>query len=124
MKQRWLGPALLAGTSGAVATTAGLSAGAVAFAALVGTPLFAVMGGASELGWLSQGSPLRFVAPKVLDEQFAGSPVLVTIPLFTLLGYVLAESKAPERIVTAARAFLGWLPGGLAVVCLVASAFF
>jgi tripartite ATP-independent transporter DctM subunit len=50
--------------------------------------------------------------------------VLVTIPLFTLLGYLLAESKAPERIVGAARAFLGWMPGGLAVVCLVASAFF
>ncbi|MBL8954756.1 MAG: TRAP transporter large permease [Myxococcaceae bacterium] len=60
----------------------------------------------------------------MLDEQFAGSPVLVTIPLFTLLGYLLAESKAPERIVGAARAFLGWMPGGLAVVCLVASAFF
>lgn len=41
--------------------------------------------------------------------------MLVTIPLFTALGYVLAESKAPQRIVEASRALFGWLPGGLAV---------
>jgi tripartite ATP-independent transporter DctM subunit len=122
--RRWAPPSILVAGSAAVAALGGLAAGVVALAALAGAPLFAVMGGASELAWWVHGSPLRLVAPKVLEEQFAGSPVLVTIPLFTLLGYVLAESKAPERIVTAARAWLGWMPGGLAVVCLVASAFF
>jgi C4-dicarboxylate transporter, DctM subunit len=92
--------------------------------ALGGVPLFAVMGGGAALAWTLAGSPLNRLAPKVLDEQFAGSPVLVTIPLFTLLGYVLAESKAPHRIVEASRAIFGWLPGGLALVCLAASAFF
>lgn len=123
-KRPWVPVAALA----AIPTVAGVLLGPVvaivALAAFLGAPLFAVMGGAAELAWLAGGSPLRHMAPKVLDEQFAGSPVLVTIPLFTLLGYVLAESKAPERIVGAARAFLGWMPGGLAVVCLVASAFF
>lgn len=92
--------------------------------ALSGVPLFVVMGGAAALAWVLDGSPLNRLAPKVLDEQFAGSPVLVTIPLFTILGYVLAESKAPARIVEASRAIFGWLPGGLALVCLAASAFF
>jgi C4-dicarboxylate transporter DctM subunit len=36
----------------------------------------------------------------------------------------MAESKAPDRIVRASSAFFGWLPGGLAMVCIVASAFF
>ncbi len=93
-------------------------------AALIGAPLFALMAGGAELAWWLHGAPLSRLAPRVMDEQFAGSPVLVTIPLFTALGYVLAESQAPQRIVSASRALFGWLPGGLALVCLVASAFF
>ncbi|AKT41412.1 TRAP transporter large permease subunit [Chondromyces crocatus] len=95
---------------------------------LLGTPLFAIMGGSSELLWLTHDNPqlrfLRFIAPNVMDERFAGSPILVTIPLFTFVGYMMAESKAPDRIVRASSAFFGWLPGGLAMVCIVASAFF
>ena len=105
-----------------------LAAGGVALA-LLGTPLFAIMGGASELAWLLHPDPaqhfLNRIAPSILDEErFAGSPILVTIPLFTFVGYVMAESKTPDRIVRASRAFFGWMPGGLAVVCIVASAFF
>ena len=95
---------------------------------IIGTPIFAVMGGSTELAWLTHQNPgmrvLRFLAPDVLDERFAGSPVLVTVPLFTFLGYMMAESKTPERIVRTAQAFLGWVPGGLAIVCILASAFF
>ena len=101
---------------------------AVALLALLGTPLFAIMGGSAELLWLLHKDPsqqfLRFIAPNVMEERFADSPILVTIPLFTFVGYVMAESKAPDRIVRAAQAFFGWLPGGLAMVCIVASAFF
>jgi tripartite ATP-independent transporter DctM subunit len=96
--------------------------------ALLGMPLFAVMGGGSEMLWLLHDDKtkhfLRFIAPNVMDERFADSPILVTIPLFTLVGYTMAESKAPDRIVRASAAFFGWLPGGLAMVCIVASAFF
>lgn len=100
----------------------------VAALALLGTPLFAVMGGSSQLLWLTHDDPdlrfLRFIAPNVMEERFAGSPILVTIPLFTFVGYMMAESKAPDRIVRASSAFFGWMPGGLAMVCIVASAFF
>jgi C4-dicarboxylate transporter DctM subunit len=96
--------------------------------ALIGAPIFALMGGASELAWVLHPDPayrhLRYIAPTVLDERFAGSPILVTIPLFTLVGYLMAESKTPDRIVQASRAFFGWMPGGLALVAIAASAFF
>src|SRR5689334_179581 len=96
--------------------------------ALFGTPIFALMGGASELAWLTHPDAtyrhLRYIAPTVLDERFAGSPILVTIPLFTFVGYLMAESKTPDRIVQASRAFFGWMPGGLALVAIAASAFF
>jgi C4-dicarboxylate transporter DctM subunit len=95
---------------------------------VIGTPVFAVMGGWTELAWLTHREPemrvLRFLAPDVLDERFAGSPVLVTVPLFTFIGYMMAESKTPARIVRSAQALLGWVPGGLAIVCILASAFF
>ncbi len=112
----------------AIAGTAGLMAAGVVALALLGTPLFAIMGGASELAWLFHRDPtfhhLRYIAPTVLDERFSDSPILVTIPLFTFVGYVMAESKTPDRIVRASSAFFGWMPGGLAIVCIVASAFF
>jgi len=50
--------------------------------------------------------------------------VLVAIPLFTLAGYLLSESEAPKRLVRLTQALVGWLPGGLAIVALVASALF
>ncbi|MCA9591996.1 MAG: TRAP transporter large permease [Myxococcales bacterium] len=96
--------------------------------ALIGAPVFAVMAGATELAWLLHPDQamhhVRFLAPDVLDERFAGSPILVTVPLFTFIGYTMAESKTPERIVRASNAFFGWMPGGLAIVCIFASAFF
>ncbi|MFO0658873.1 MAG: TRAP transporter large permease [Polyangiaceae bacterium] len=96
--------------------------------ALLGMPLFSVMGGGAALAWLFHKSPdfhyVRYLAPDVLDSRFAGSSILVTIPLFTFVGYLMAESKTPDRIVRASQAFFGWMPGGLAIVCLVASAFF
>src|SRR5688572_18061258 len=100
----------------------------VGLLAVLGTPIFALMGGASELAWLTHPDAtyrhLRYIAPTVLDERFAGSPILVTIPLFTFVGYLMAESKTPDRIVQASRAFFGWMPGGLALVAIAASAFF
>ena len=38
---------------------------------------------------------LDSVQLSVLDSRFAGSPILVTIPLFTFVGYLMAESKSP-----------------------------
>lgn len=112
------------------ALTGGVSwlVGAIALLALLGTPLFAIMGGAAELAWLTHAEAeyrhLRFIAPTVLDAHFSDSPILVTIPLFTFTGYLLAEAKTPDRLVAAARAVLGWLPGGLAIVAVIASAVF
>ena len=58
--------------------------------ALFGMPLFTVMGGLSSVAWLyhrdASFHSLRYLAPDVLDARFAGSPILVTIPLFTFVG--------------------------------------
>ena len=95
--------------------------------ALLGAPVFAVMAGTTELAWLLHPNEnlrfVRFLAPDVLDDRFAGSPILVTVPLFTFVGYLMAESKTPHRLVRASTAFFGWLPGGLAKSFSSAAAF-
>jgi tripartite ATP-independent transporter DctM subunit len=119
---------LIGGTVAVLTATGGILVGLVALLALLGTPLFAVMGGVSELAWMldpdSSQQFLRRLAPEVFGSRFAGSPILTTIPLFTFVGYTMAESKTPERLVRAANAWVGWLPGGLAIVCVLASAVF
>ncbi|MCB9653384.1 MAG: TRAP transporter large permease subunit [Deltaproteobacteria bacterium] len=125
---------LFAGVAGVVAVLGGLlGSGSWLLAlfvllAVLGVPLFAIMGGGAQLAWLTHGEAqyhhLRFIAPTVLDAHFSDSPILVTIPLFTLVGYVLAEAKTPDRLVRGARGVLGWLPGGLAIVAVIASAVF
>jgi C4-dicarboxylate transporter, DctM subunit len=106
----------------------GFIPGVIALFALMGTALFAIMGGSAEIAWLTHAEVeyrhLRFIAPTVLDSHFSDSPILVTIPLFTFVGYLLAEAKTPDRLVAAARSVLGWMPGGLAIVAVVASAVF
>jgi C4-dicarboxylate transporter, DctM subunit len=107
---------------------ASVVAALVVLLALAGMPLFSVMGGSAEILWMLHPDAayhhLRFIAPTVLDERFADSPIVVTIPLFTFVGYVLAEAKTPDRLVNTARTVLGWMPGGLAIVCIIASAIF
>jgi C4-dicarboxylate transporter, DctM subunit len=102
---------------------------AIAFAAVViallGVPLFVVFGGAALASFLSlpEGS---WASPAIdmFGIGFAEQPALITLPLFTFVGYVLARSGMPRRLVALSRAWLGWLPGHLALVCLLASTFF
>ncbi|MFK7992001.1 MAG: TRAP transporter large permease [Sandaracinaceae bacterium] len=91
--------------------------------AMLGAPLFAIFGAASMILFSEDGT-ITSVAVDVFSERFADSPTLVTLPLFTFAGYLMAESGTPQRLVRVSRALFGWLPGGLAVVCLFASAFF
>jgi tripartite ATP-independent transporter DctM subunit len=40
------------------------------------------------------------------------------------MGYVLAESKTADRLVKAAQAWIGWIPGGLAIATILVCAMF
>ena len=56
--------------------------------------------------------------------KLATNPHLLTIPMFTLAGFLMAESQAASRLVKVSRAWLGWFPGGLAIVVVASCAFF
>ena len=90
--------------------------------ALLGAPLFSIIGAGALWGFHSEGIDLQVVTIEIY--RLAEMPILLAIPLFTFAGYVLGESQAPARMVRMARALLGWMPGGLAIVALSACAFF
>ena len=90
--------------------------------ALMGTPLFVIIGAGALLGFYQADIDLSVVAIEFF--RIAEMPVLLAIPFFTFAGYLLSESKAPMRLVRLTRSLLGWMPGGLAMVSLVACAFF
>ena len=90
--------------------------------ALFGAPLFSVLGGIGIGNFV--GSDTSLVVLSEEHYKLATNPHLVTIPLFTLAGFLMAESKAGDRLVRVSRALLGWLPGGLGVVVVASCAFF
>jgi C4-dicarboxylate transporter DctM subunit len=96
---------------------------AILGAALLGAPIFVLLGGTAAVLFMAQGS-----SPTVLMitayQELTGSAGLATIPLFTLAGYFLAEGKSSERLLRLFRAMLGWLPGGTAIAVAALCAFF
>lgn len=90
--------------------------------ALAGAPLFTVIAASAMWGFWQSDVDLQTMAINIY--QIAEMPVLIAIPLFTFAGYLLGESKAPQRLVRITDAFLGWMPGGLAIVALAACALF
>jgi len=91
-------------------------------AALLGAPLFAIIGYSALANFHGADISLQVVAIEFF--RMAEQPFLVAIPLFTLSGFLLAESNAPSRLVRLTQALMGWMPAGLAVVCLITCALF
>jgi C4-dicarboxylate transporter DctM subunit len=91
-----------------------------------GIPIFITIGGISILGFILTNDNEIASSIAVIQEMYkiAENPIFITIPLFTFAGYLMAESKTSTRLINLSRAFLGWLPGSLAVVALFACSFF
>ncbi len=94
----------------------------VVLATALGAPLFAALGGAAVLLFMADGVPIAAVPAETYSLTV--SPVLPSIPLFTLAGFVLAAGDASGRLVRVFRAWCGWMPGGTAVVTALVCAFF
>ena len=90
--------------------------------AVLGAPLFAIIGTSAMIGFVGNDTDLMTIALELLS--ISQMPILTAIPLFTFAGYLLSESDAPKRLVRLTSAMFGWMPGGLALVCLAACAFF
>lgn len=90
--------------------------------AFIGAPLFVVLGGLAILFFILSGVDISAVIIEM--ARIAVSPVLITIPLFTFAGYLMAESGTPKRMINLVNSLIGWMRGGVAIVAIVASTFF
>tara|TARA_B100000925_G_scaffold271612_1_gene234969 strand:- start:4500 stop:5759 length:1260 start_codon:yes stop_codon:yes gene_type:complete len=90
--------------------------------AIIGTPLFVIMALAALVAFHFSGEPATAVA--IEAYRIADAPTLLTIPLFTFAGYMMAESNSPKRLLRFAESMFCWLPVGVAVVSLIVCAFF
>jgi tripartite ATP-independent transporter DctM subunit len=91
--------------------------GALLLAALLGAPLFAVFGGLALAAYHGQGLDASLIVAEL--SRLASMPLLQTLPMFALAGYVLARGQTSARMLRLARAALGWLPGGTVLLALV-----
>lgn len=91
-------------------------------ATVLGAPIFVTLGGAALILFWGQGDPIASIPLDHYDQ--VTNPLLATIPLFTLAGYLLAESGASARLVRFFTAWAGFIRGGPALVTALACAFF
>jgi C4-dicarboxylate transporter DctM subunit len=105
----------------------GLLAAAVLAAALIGSPLFVLMGLAT-FGSLFLWSGFREVVQfSIVIEgirSLADSPTLLAIPFFIMSGAIMSRGQISHRLIDFAQALIGWLPGGMAMSAVLACMLF
>ncbi len=85
----------------------------LAFATLLGLPIFAVFGGLALLLFWNSTTPAASVPVEMY--RLVASPLLPSIPLFTLAGYFMIQGGATRRLLEVFTALFSWIPGGLAL---------
>jgi C4-dicarboxylate transporter, DctM subunit len=83
------------------------------FVTLLGLPIFAVFGGLALLLFWNSGTPAASVPVEMY--RLVASPLLPSIPLFTLAGYFMVQGGATKRLLEVFTALFSWIPGGLAI---------
>ena len=85
--------------------------------AVLGVPLFAIMLLSSLFVYREAGLEMTNVFISMSDLMT--KPFLIPIPLFTIAGFILANSSSPRRIIQFTEAWFGPIPGGLGMVAVL-----
>jgi tripartite ATP-independent transporter DctM subunit len=93
------------------------------FLFIINTPIALAIGLSSLAALLVKG---EFSLMMVIQRLYAGTDSfpLMAVPLFMLAGALMEAGGISRRVVHLAEALVGFLPGGLAAVAIVASMFF
>lgn len=105
----------------------GLLASAILLAALMGAPLFVIIGLVTVLSFILWGGFRQMSEFSVLIERIrslADNPTLLAIPLFIMSGAVMSKGHISRRLIDFALALVGWIPGGLAMSGVIACMLF
>lgn len=98
---------------------------------VAGAPLYVTIGGAALImnwGWGGYFPEERVEIAINTQAQtlysFIRNPLLVTLPLFTLAGYFLAQGDSSKRLIRLIHAVFGGVRGGAVIVTVIVCAFF
>lgn len=94
-------------------------AGVAVLLIILGVPLFVLLGGIS-FGLFAAYEELPSEALLKYILETLTKPALLSIPLYILAGALVAKGRTAQHLVEVAQAWLGWLPGGLAVTAVLA----
>jgi C4-dicarboxylate transporter DctM subunit len=105
--------------------------GAALTGILLGLPLFAIIGLVTVgcLTYLSDGeksyeSMADFTELIRHITALTDKEILLAIPFFVISGAIMTGGVIAERLIDLAKAFVGWMPGGLAIATVGACIFF
>lgn len=90
--------------------------------AFSGVPIFIVLGGLAFTFFTNEQVPITAI-PTEWHMMLRGD-MLPALPLFTITGYILAESQAGKRLIDLMKSLVGWLPGGMIIVAVAVCTFF
>ncbi len=101
--------------------------GLTLFATICGAPIFVTLGGAAITlfwgwGYYYGNETAGIVALNHYD--LVKSPMLVTLPLFTLAGYLLAQGNSSQRLIRLIESVFGGVRGSAAIVTVLVCTFF
>lgn len=113
---------VIAGVEPETMTPAWVLLGVLLAAGVLGAPIFALLGGAAVFLFWGSWNPLAPIA--LAHYSLATNPTIPALPLFTLVGYFLAEGGTSRRMIRLLRALAGDLRPGPALVAVTACAFF
>jgi C4-dicarboxylate transporter, DctM subunit len=102
--------------------------GALVLLAVLGAPLFVILGAVATLCFLLFGDGYdtfgSFEVFVVKIANLSTKNVLLAIPFFVVSGAIMSAGSIAPRLIGLARALTGWLPGGLGVATVFACVFF
>jgi tripartite ATP-independent transporter DctM subunit len=100
-------------------------------ATIAGAPLYVAIGGMALImnwGWSGYFPEERVEITIQTQSQtlygFISNPLLVTLPLFTLAGYFLAQGDSSKRLIRLIQSIFGGVRGGAVIVTVLVCAFF
>ncbi|HEY8426863.1 MAG TPA: TRAP transporter large permease [Sandaracinaceae bacterium] len=104
-----------------------LLAACILASAMLGVPLFGIIGIATVLCYLLWGgvedvADLRNLVERI--RTLADNETLLAVPLFMMSGAIMSRGQISTRLIDFAKAVVGWMPGGLAVSAVVACMLF
>ncbi len=106
-------------------TLSGVALASLIVLLLLRVPVGVALGGVSLIGiWLMVGAKSAWGILAAIPYDFVASWNLSSVPMFLLMGYICFHSQLTDGLFRIARAWLSWMPGGVAVASVGAAAGF